>query len=129
MTSRDIGSKYWPMVGGAAYRFKDGNLFTILSGDRSNGVGHSNDNQIDIGLGRIVYYDDNKGLPTGAENDALFELSFSLGLFHESELDSKDFIESYDDRMNPPISLSSEDTLMHFDKNVNISFGGSNDLT
>ena len=107
LTSRDVGSNYWPMVGGAAYKFDDGYMFTIMSGDRSNSVGYLQDKQIDIGLGRVVRFDDNKGLPDGAESEALFEATFSIGIFHEDEIDTKAFKECFDDRMNPVLVLSS----------------------
>jgi len=89
LMSRDVGSKYYPMVEGASYRYQvadehekeDDYLVTFFSGQRSNGVGYVEDGVIDLGIGRNVKSDDGKGLPEGTPDNTVQELSFSMGLF------------------------------------------------
>merc|ERR1711935_771841 len=89
LMSRDVGSKYYPMVEGASYRYQvadehekeEDYLVTFFSGQRSNGVGYVEDGVIDLGIGRNVKNDDFKGLPEGTPDNAVQELSFSMGLF------------------------------------------------
>lgn len=44
--------------------------------------------QIEFGIGRSVYNDDNKGLPDGTNDSDLYELSFSFGLFETKDISS-----------------------------------------
>lgn len=92
--SRDVGSKYYPMVEGASYRYqvndpKEGEqdyILAFFTGTRSNGVGYVEDGVIDLGVGRNLNNDDFKGLPDGTLDNSIQELSFSISLFKAKDI-------------------------------------------
>lgn len=92
--SRDVGSKYYPMVEGASYRYQvaDPNggdqdyVLAFFTGTRSNGVGYVEEGVIDLGVGRNLNNDDFKGLPDGTLDNSIQELSFSVGLFKTADI-------------------------------------------
>ena len=106
LTSRDIGSKFHPAVSGVALKF-DQHLLSFFTGGRANGVGYFKDGQIEFGLGRNVYNDDQKGLPDGTQDSELYELSFSFGLFPLSEVNSLHYRSHFDVYDSPILRVDS----------------------
>lgn len=63
MTTRDVGSRFFPAVSGAALQY-DNMLLSFFTGIRASSIGYF-PNELQFGLGRNVYNDDQKGLPDG----------------------------------------------------------------
>ena len=95
LTARDLGQHFHPVVSGANYHFETENgqkyAFSFFTGRRSNGVGYIKDGQIEFGMGRHNEFDDQKGLPDGTQDDHIYELNFSFGLFLQNEVNSDEY--------------------------------------
>lgn len=147
LMSRDVGSKYYPMVEGASYRFqikdpKEGEQDYILAfstGTRSNGVGYVEDGMIDFGIGRNVNNDDFKGLPDGTLDSSIQELTFSVSLYKtkdimglnqyfDGSLARKNYEINHLDKSSPIISVSISNYLVDVETGSFESYGPMTDI-
>lgn len=120
-SSRDIGGKFYSSVGGAALRFvkeEQDLMLAFFSTERSNSIGYFKNGHIELGIGRHVPHNDDKGLTEGTVQEEDYQLSFDIGLFLTKEIGSDELQRYLQDELvvlyNPLQPLAAQDPQLAF---------------